>query len=497
MAESSQSREEEKNGSGTESQERRIETHNRYLFSCGCRTFTSPVGIGQEYCNAHRIQIKHTNAAAILADIPTGNINGMFGTTRIPNPITSTTTNPSSSPIDIHSDDSSIHSNPISDTESERPISVVSSSSSTSSRGKKAGNRTFRITGFHFAITYPKCPIEKSTFTDLFKTKFQPDTCVVAREQHEDGSYHFHVYAGYNKCKDIRSQRYYDITFTTETGEIQTFHPNIQKVKNVSAWKQYITKGDDWDIIRGDGIDPRSNGMGIKKRSCSHRDDADPDWNVLDASLGTRKGEWNDHVWSDQYRLWQSLTDIKYPIVLQCTDGFKYEMQAPNASIKKRHWWIVAPPNTGKTRWVNYTFANQRIYFPRLGKYPYEGYRNQDIIIYDDRSGVTFDEFSDACNVWNIPKPIYGEVRFTTQDWKIGHARNIIVLSNLTIEEYFQQHDWSRMKKRFIQIVNPTLMDPADMSDDEYEIPQQPEIATAAAAAALAANPSLAEFITE
>lgn len=155
-----------------------------------------------------------------------------------------------------------------------------------------------------------------------------------------------------------------------------------------------------------------------------------------------------------------------------CQGSRSYAMASPDPSLKKRNWWIVAPPNAGKTRWINKTFKNTNIYCPRMGKYPFEGYRDQDIIIYDDRTNVSFEEFSDVLNTWDFLHPIYGEIRFVTQDWKLGHTRNVIVLSNKTIEESLPESDHNRMKKRFIQIVNPILLSPEEISDDEIDIPQ-------------------------
>jgi len=109
-----------------------------------------------------------------------------------------------------------------------------------------------------------------------------------------------------------------------------------------------------------------------------------------------------------------------------------------------------------------------------MGKYPFEGYANEDIIIYDDRENVSFEEFANVANTWDIVMPVFGEVRFNTQDWKVGHTRNIIVLSNKTIEQCMKEEDWQRMKKRFIQIVNPVLKPlEENSSDDEEEKPQE------------------------
>lgn len=152
-------------------------------------------------------------------------------------------------------------------------------------------------------------------------------------------------------------------------------------------------------------------------------------------------------------------------------------MLKPDPAVKQRNWWIVAKPNAGKTRWLNRVFAGKKIYSPRTGPYPFEGYNDAEIVVYDDREGVDFSEFASVLNTWNIVQPVAGQVRYTTRNWKIGQTRSVIVLSNKTIEDTFSTTDKEldslnhrRMKKRFMQIVNPVLKDEAESdSDDEQE----------------------------
>jgi len=191
-------------------------------------------------------------------------------------------------------------------------------------------------------------------------------------------------------------------------------------------------------------------------------------FNPMNEPIGKRKSMYLDYIWSQNYKERMEMKAIEWPIKLK-TEGKTYEMNKPDVRLKKRHWWIVAKANAGKTKWVNKTFAGIKIYVPRMGAYPFEGYMDEDIIIYDDRDGVKFEEFSDVCNTWDIMKPIAGQIRYITQNWKIGHARNVIVMSNHTIEESMPECDHQRMKKRFVQIVNPVLQEEQDESDDEEE----------------------------
>jgi len=320
------------------------------------------------------------------------------------------------------------------------------SDDSCSSRGGKRGrgrHGSFRIQARTYALTYPKCPVERSVFDEEFKRKFVPVEFASAREQHKDGSYHLHVFVDFGKRRDVQSTRYFDLAF-----ESITYHPNIQRCKSRRKWLDYISKG------RDHGVASLSGDVGF---------------DVFSEPLGKRKSMWQDYMWSQEHRVLLSQKPISFPIKLEC-EGKSYEMLNPDPRVKKRNWWIVAPPNAGKTRWLNKTFAGQRVYCPRTGPYPFEGYLDQDIVVYDDREGVSFAEFASVLNTWEIIQPVAGQVRYKIQNWKLGHTRSIIVLSNKTIECSMPEEDWQRMKKRFIQIVNPVLIPPEELSDDDEEV---------------------------
>jgi len=320
-------------------------------------------------------------------------------------------------------------------------------------RKKRRGG--FRLQGKQFAITFPKCPVLRDVFDEVFKGKFRPSEFASAREQHADGSFHLHLFVGYRSRKDVRSARHFDVTV-----DGVTYHPNIQRVRSRNQWLEYISKGEDHGVADLSG---------------------DNGFNPLLEELGKRKSMYADYCWSEQFRVQQQLRSVDYPIKLATTER-TYEMYAPDPKIKKRSWWIVAPPNAGKTRWLNRTFAGQRIYSPRTGPYPFEGYLDQDIIVYDDREGVSFAEFASVLNTWDIVQPVAGQVRYNVLNWKLGHTRSVIVLSNKTIEDSMKEEDWLRMKKRFVQIVNPVLLLPEEVSSDEEkdEVYSQPSAASAA-----------------
>lgn len=100
---------------------------------------------------------------------------------------------------------------------------------------------TTRWQGRNFSVTYPQCPLERQSVLDFFQDKYGDKLTkwVVARERHEDGNFHLHIYLGFSKKVDIKNPRLWDIT-----DDNTTYHPNIQTTKDVTAWVTYCQKED-------------------------------------------------------------------------------------------------------------------------------------------------------------------------------------------------------------------------------------------------------------
>lgn len=362
-----------------------------------------------------------------------------------------------------------------------------SSQSSSAERPRPAGRRPakkkFRLQGKHIGLTFPQCELTMEEFIEGFARAHGHAAIRVAEEKHADGATHFHVYLRYDLRKDIRSARFYDFKCKRSVcasckgdAEHQSHHPSIERLRDFRDWVKYISK---------DGV------------TRDFTEEFDP----MLYEAGKRKRMYDDNQWTRHFIAHRQRREVSYPIRL-VTAGRTYEMQRPDPSKKKRHWWIVSPPNAGKTRWLNKTFRGQRVYVPSADDYPFEGYDGEDIIVYDDRDDTTFAEFSNVANTWEIECAVFGKVRYRKQYWPIGATRNIIVLSNKSIEEHFKSEDWDRIKKRFIEIKNPTLLEEGEMSSDDedmIEALEQAEIARdapAAAAAPAAASSASSDFIT-
>lgn len=338
------------------------------------------------------------------------------------------------------------------------------SASSSSSEQQK----TFRCQASAYAITYPQCSVERAVFDPIFKSLFNPVEFASAREQHQDGSWHLHVYCNYKRRHEVSNARYFDVSV-----EGDVFHPNVQGCRNRRQWLEYLCKGNDTnarELLEGSGSGSRNNHASSQRRSIPSIEN-DGQYHIDAYQYKDRQRAYDGYTFTQQYREREKLKEINWPVKLEYEAGLNtsfYEMHEPDPRIKRRSWWIVSPPNSGKSRWINDKFAFQKVYCPRTGPYPFEGYDGESIIIYDDRE-PEFAEVSNVLNTWNIIMPVWGQVRYKTQNWPLGQTRNVIVLSNKRIENAYEEADVERMRKRFIQIINAKLCPPEVDEEDNLQ----------------------------
>lgn len=111
-----------------------------------------------------------------------------------------------------------------------------------------------------FFLTYPKCDAPKEYLRDILIAKCPIKQVVVAREKHEDGTFHLHAAVWYSKLLHC-NERFFDFMWDKEDGtdeeRARVFHPNIQIPKKWLAVVQYCKKdGDCIDLdVHLDGYD--------------------------------------------------------------------------------------------------------------------------------------------------------------------------------------------------------------------------------------------------
>lgn len=273
--------------------------------------------------------------------------------------------------------------------------------------------KQFRVAAKAFALTFPQCNLDKQVLADALGKIGNPIKVCVSMEKHEDGSPHLHAYLIYTRKLNIKDPKHFDVL---------TFHCNVQAVKDRDDWLKYIKKDGNW---------------------CEWTKDFDPD----DYDVGKKKRAFDDATWAKQYQQKKQMKEVLWPIQLD-----NYEMVKPDPTIKKRHWWIVTPPDAGKTYWMNLQFKMQQAYVPAAGKFPFEHYNNEPVIVYDDRLPC-FKEVAAVSNTHWLATHVWGDVRYTAKFWEMGSSRNIIVLTNKKIQDIYHE-DLIAMQARFIEITN-------------------------------------------
>lgn len=214
---------------------------------------------------------------------------------------------------------------------------------------------------------------------------------VVGRELHADGGEHFHCYVSFTEKYSTRNPRAFDL---------HGVHPNIRVVKHPQRAIAYCMKD-------GDFIDDKLDSV------------LWPTWNNF------RKNQADFTAWVTARR---SRNRLPPPLFVTLPTGDRFDLQFDPA-IRRRHLCIVGGYDAGKSFWAQTTFANTAVHAISKDGYPYEGYNDQSIILYDDIY-PTYQELVSCANSYQIPTPVYGKVRYTKVYWPLGQARIIIILHN-------------------------------------------------------------------
>lgn len=260
---------------------------------------------------------------------------------------------------------------------------------------EKKQKKAFRISSKSFFITYPQCDgkgITKENLLEFFKGFGRVTEYVIGEELHEDGGTHFHCAIQYADKLTSKNERYFDF---------KGAHPNVQSAKGWNNVKAYCGKtGNCIRKVEFDDTTPHN----YKKRK-------------------------QDHVMWTKDQEAKVMEEVKWPILLPQVDpiyDFPYD---PTNMGKCRHLWVVGRPDLGKTTWIQNTFAGKSVFLRRETKYPYEAYKGQKVIIYDDIS-PEFKEIAQVSTRWLLEQHVYGDTRYNEVYWPLNTDIVMIVVSN-------------------------------------------------------------------
>lgn len=98
----------------------------------------------------------------------------------------------------------------------------------------------FRLQSKAIGLTYAQCGTAKDVLLPWLKAKvslWAPEYVCVSHEKHQDGGDHLHAVIILGKKPNIRSSNFFDF---------DGFHPNIQAVRDIKSWTDYVQKDGDY-----------------------------------------------------------------------------------------------------------------------------------------------------------------------------------------------------------------------------------------------------------
>lgn len=199
----------------------------------------------------------------------------------------------------------------------------------------------FNISSKSWFLTYPRCLLDKEVVKQLLEDKGRPiKGGVVARELHEDGTPHIHVYLVLENAYNCKNPSYWDL---------QEYHGNYQSCKSATAVVKYVKK--DKDYLEFGDLDFAAK-MAAKEGHRAYVGKRLMTDNLIDVV--------QDHP-ELLFGLKKLSQDIDYYKSLQLRplptcEGFipnSLGVLMPIRTDKQRHYWIYSSkPNKGKTTFL-------------------------------------------------------------------------------------------------------------------------------------------------
>jgi len=236
-----------------------------------------------------------------------------------------------------------------------------------------------------------------------------------ATERHRDGSRHFHIFLMLDKRLDSRDPKVFDF------GDL---HPNIKKVtKKVGSLKKI------YHYLSKEGQEPTSYAKQFDM------------WDSSDRFV-QKKSDWD--AWLD-FKKKKKILEPEFPRV----GPHGFVINAPTDLERKRHLWVHGPPGCGKTTWFEREFGATKYFKVNAnGRYPFDGYEGQRVILYDDAWPGKF-HLTTLCNPRKQRQHVPGDTRYCERFLYEDRALLVIVLYNQSIDDVVEESDREVYHTRF------------------------------------------------
>lgn len=296
----------------------------------------------------------------------------------------------------------------------------------------------FRLQGKTFFLTYPRCPdnwTKEAVKLALDEKDFGPAAeYVVGKEQHADGTPHFHVFLRYNNRLDTSNQRYFDI---------YERHGKYEVARRQRAAIQYCKKDGDF-ISNIPGDDPAKPDKTTKNKNLLEMALKQGPQKVLEEGLISLK----EYVWFNNglelYKK-QAVVDEREDLPTRLPNTWDLDLII-NLDVKKCHYWIWSDqPNKGKTTFL----------LELQKKYRVEGwnlFENFQSTITQSTEVIYFDEFRGQVKISLLNALCDGTLQIPRKglpSLKIDTKPLIIICGNLPPEKCYKEHLQQYIEARF------------------------------------------------
>jgi hypothetical protein len=328
-----------------------------------------------------------------------------------------------------------------------------------SALSKKAElKKSFKFHSASAFLTYPRCPAPKDSLMDFLKSKGAVKA-IVAQEEHKEKvveeyendtgtDLHLHCYVAFKKKIKTSFSGYFNLEY-----DGQTYHPNIQSPKDVTAVVSYVIKDGDYITLDFDIPSFFANKKNKKK--------------YLGTELMNHPENWGKIVKANPEMVF-SFTTIKRNLDAYTSFITAAEKEQNNHLMrysecqKKHHYWICGPSNSGKSYFWNQIMKG----------YEYDFYQipsNNDYCQYAGQQFLYYDEFKGQITIQQLNLWCGGgcKVNVKCSSTEISKFTQVYICSNYSISQCYDKADIAIINtwyNRFITVV----MDPEHPGDAFY-----------------------------
>lgn len=212
-------------------------------------------------------------------------------------------------------------------------------------------SKPFRLSGKNLFLTYPKCLLEKIHVQEFLLSLVGVEFMLIARELHQDGTPHIHVFMTLNKKINTTSVKYFDIA---------GYHGNYQTARDSDDVIEYLKKSDKEPLSYGQYVG--NSQTAVQKRAAKNKQMLSlPLHELVDTGL----------IHISQYK------QVKESIQLYKVDKVSVPDYMPKECI-----WIYGKTGIGKSRYIRDNYGGQT-FFKSMNKW-WCGYEGQPTVLIDD-----------------------------------------------------------------------------------------------------------------